>query len=60
MSAIRYRKKVRVELPELQTEKFSGDPKWCFAFRDAFNLVANDSNELSDVEKFTYLRSYLA
>ena len=49
-----------MELPELQTEKFSGDPKWCFAFRDAFNLVANDSNELSDVEKFTYLRSYLA
>ena len=28
-------------------------------FRDAFNLVANDNNELSHVKKFVYLRIYL-
>ena len=40
-------------------EKFSGDPKQYHAFRDAFDLIANEINDLTDVEKFTYLRSYL-
>ena len=56
---IRERDKVRVKLPKLQIEKFSGDPKQYRAFRDAFDLVANENNDLTDVEKFTYLRSYL-
>ena len=51
--------KVRVKLPKLQIEKFSGDPKQYRAFRDAFDLVVNENNDLTDVEKFTYLRSYL-
>ena len=37
-------------------EKFSGDPKQYHAFRDAFDLIANEINDLTDVEKFTYLR----
>ena len=40
-------------------EKFSGDPKQYHAFRDAFDLIANEINDLTDVEKFTYLRIYL-
>ena len=51
--------KVRVKLPKLQIEKFSGDPKQYCAFRDAFDLAVNENNDLTDVEKFTYLRSYL-
>ena len=50
---------MRVKLPKLQIEKFSGDPKQYRAFRDAFDLVANESNDLTDVEKFTYLKRYL-
>ena len=56
---IRERDKVRVKLPKLQIEKFSGDPKQYRAFRDAFDLVANESDDLTDVEKFTYLKRYL-
>ena len=50
---------ILVKLPKLQIGKFSGDPKQYRAFRDAFDLVANRNNDLTDVEKFTYLRSYL-
>ena len=56
---IRERDKVRVKLPKLQIEKFSGDPKHYLAFRDAFDLVANENNDLAEVEKFTYLGSYV-
>ena len=43
----------------MQIEKFSGDPKHYLAFRDAFDLVANENNDLAEVEKFTYLGSYV-
>ena len=56
---IRKRDKVRVQLPKLKIQKFSGDPKQYRAFRYAFDLVANENNDLTDVEKFTYLRSTL-
>ena len=56
---IRERDKVRVKLPKFQIEKFSGDPKQYRAFKDAFYLVANENNDWTDVQKFTYIRSYL-
>ena len=56
---IRERDKVRVKLPKLQIEKFSGDPKQYCTFRVSFDLVATENNDLTDIEKFTYLRSYL-
>ena len=56
---IRERDKVRVKLPKFQIEKFSGDPKQYRAFKDAFDLVANENNDWTDVQKFTYMRSYL-
>ena len=56
---IRERDKVRVKLPKLRTEKFSGNPNQYRAYRGAFDLVANKNNNLTDVDKFTYLRSYL-
>ena len=36
-----------------------GDTKQYRAFRDAFDIVANENNDSTDVKKFTYLRSYL-
>ena len=57
---IRERDKVRVKLLKLQIEKFSGHPKQYRAFRDAFDLVVNENNDVTDVWIFTYLRSYLA
>ena len=55
---IRERDKARVKLAKLQIEKFSGDPKQYFAFIDVFNVVTNENNDFTDVEAFTYLRSY--
>ena len=52
-------RKLKLKLPTLQIQKFSGDPKQYYAFRDAFGLVANEINDLTYVDKFTYLRSYL-
>ena len=43
----------------MQIENLSGDPKQYRAFIDAFDLVANENNDVTDVEKFAYLRSYL-
>ena len=48
-----------VKLPKIEIQKFSGDPKDYRTFRDAFNVAIGDRHELSDVEKFTYLRSYV-
>ena len=56
---IRERDKVRVKLPKIQIENLSSDTKQYRTFRDAFDLVANENNDQIDVEKFTYLRSYL-
>ena len=47
-------KKIKVRLPKLDIEKFSGDPKKYRAFRDA-----ERNDDLTDVEKFTYLLSYI-
>ena len=53
-------KRTKVKLPKIEIEKFHGDPKKYRAFRDSFDLVAKNNKDLSDIEKFTYLRSYLA
>ena len=51
--------KVKVRLPKLEIEKFSGDPKRYRAFKDAFDLVTNHNESLTNIEKFTYLQSYI-
>ena len=49
----------RVKLPKIEVDKFSGDPKKWQEWWDSFDSLIN-SNELSDVDKFYYLRSYYA
>ena len=47
-------------MPPLQKVKFDGVSKHYWAFKlNAFNLVANENNDLIDVEQFTYLRIFL-
>ena len=48
-----------VKLPKIEIQCFMGDPKEYRAFRDAFDVTIGDKDGLSDVEKFTYLRSYV-
>ena len=49
----------RLKLPKIEVDKFSGDPKKWQEWWDSFDSLIN-SNELSDVDKFYYLRSYLS
>ena len=48
----------RVKLPKIELAKFNGDPKSFQAWWDTFDSLINQ-NDLSDVDKFHYLRSVL-
>ena len=52
-------KKKRMNLPKYTVEDYYGDPKKWRTFRDSFNVAVMKDDELSDVEKFHYLRGYL-
>ena len=52
--------KSNVKLPRLEIVKFNGEyTKWQ-TFYDSFQAAVDNNNTLSNVEKFNYLRSYLA
>ena len=48
-----------VRLPKLEVKKFCGDPTLWPEFLDTFNVVINENNDLSDIERFTYLKGYV-
>jgi hypothetical protein len=50
--------RLRVKLPKIELEKFSGDPKKWISWWDSFDSVIH-KNDLSNVDKFNYLRSLL-
>ncbi|XP_036340110.1 uncharacterized protein LOC118749413 [Rhagoletis pomonella] len=49
----------RFHLPKLQLPKFSGHHADWLDFYDMFSVLVHTNNELSDIEKFQYLRSCL-
>lgn len=49
----------RVKLPEIQLPSFSGNLSEWITFRDSFRSLIHQNNQLTDVDKFTYLRSAL-
>ena len=49
-----------VKLPSIEIKSFSGELTECPSFLDSYEATIHNSSELSDVGKFTYLRSYLA
>ncbi|XP_055623493.1 uncharacterized protein LOC129766918 [Toxorhynchites rutilus septentrionalis] len=50
---------VRVKLPELKLPTFSGNLRDWLSFRDTFRNLIIDNSQLSDIDKFTYLRTSL-
>ena len=52
-------KKVRAKLPKLELKKFSGRPIDWPEFWDGFQTAVHENEELSNVDKFSYLRHYL-
>ena len=48
-----------MKLPKLEIKRFSGDPKKYKSFKDSFEKVINRRSDIAEVEKFTYLKSFL-
>lgn len=49
----------RVKLPDIKITKFTGDIKLFSSFIDIYNALVHHNSELSNIEKFTHLHSYL-
>lgn len=49
----------KVKLPELSLSHFDGEPTKWYTFWDTFESIIHNNSELTDVNKFTYLRSLL-
>ena len=60
---IEIRKDVRrndgVKLPKIVLRKFSGDPLDWKSFQETFEAAVHNNDNISNIEKFTYLRTYL-
>ena len=50
---------VKSKLPKLTLKRFSGDPTQWHAFWDSFSAAVHENNDVSQVDKFNYLRSLL-
>ena len=53
------RRKTRPKLPKLEISEFDGNPVNWRGFWDQFKTTIHDDDELSTINKFTYLKSYL-
>ncbi|XP_058449170.1 uncharacterized protein LOC131429139 [Malaya genurostris] len=51
---------MRVKLPELKLPTFSGNLRDWITFRDTFKNLISDNTQLTDIDKFTYLRTSLS
>ncbi|XP_058816978.1 uncharacterized protein LOC131680277 [Topomyia yanbarensis] len=50
----------RVKLPDIRLPSFSGKIREWVTVRDTFRSLIDNNNQLTDVDKFTYLRSSLS
>ena len=48
-----------VKLPKIVLRKFSGDPLDWKSFKETFEAAVHSSGSISNIEKFTYLKTYL-
>ena len=53
------RTRPRVRLPDIGVKSFSGDPTMWPEFFDTYNVAIHQNSDLSDIERFTYLKGYL-
>ena len=49
----------RMRLSKLEIMKFGGNPREYITFKDAFWVAIEENSSLSNVERFTYLKSFL-
>ena len=48
-----------LRLPKFQLEKFTGDPTAWPGFFDTFRIAVHENPDLTDIERFTYLKGYI-
>ena len=53
------RRNDRVKLPKVVLRKFSGDPLDWKSFKETFETAGHSSDSIINIEKFTYLKTYL-
>ena len=51
--------KIGVKLPKICIKKFTGDPTTWQQFLETFIATVHNNSNLSDIEKFSYLKGYL-
>ncbi len=49
----------KVKLPKISLPRFKGDPVQWTSFWDAYNSAVHCNSELTEIDKFNYLRSLL-
>ena len=54
-----FTRKQRVKLPKMEIKKFSGSPREWQEFWDSYKSAVHENEELSDIDKFSYLRHFL-
>ena len=54
------RSKVQAKLPKLEMPTFTGRPEQWQEFWDTFQSAVHDNGDISDVDKFAYLRRYVS
>ena len=59
MSSLKSNERSKVRLPKLEVQKFNGDIIKFRGFWDQFQSAIHNNDDLSDIEKFTYLKSVL-
>ena len=58
-SEVKLKKVVKPRLPKIQPRKFNGDPKNWLEFWDSFKGTIHENEDLSERDKFDYLKSLL-
>ena len=58
-SSVAAKKGSTAKLPKLEIQKFGGDASQWFTFWDNFVASIHNNEELSDVERFSYLKGLL-
>ena len=58
-SEVKLKKVVKLRLPKIQPRNFNGDPKNWLEFCDSFKGTIHENEDLSERDKFDYLKSLL-
>ena len=53
-------KTINMKLPKWEIKSYIGDPKEYKSFKDSSETAVNQRSDIAEVNRFTYLKSFLA